>query len=390
MKTQIAIVGGGPAGSLLSHLLDRAGVDNVVLERRSRDYVLGRIRAGVIEHGTVQLLRDAGLGECMDQQGDVHDGVELAFGGRRLRVDFKRLTDKYVMVYGQTQIQDDLYAAAADRDANFVFEAQDVAVHAVTTDSPYLTYTVDASHQRLECDWVAGCDGSHGVTPTVIPDDQRQVFTRDYPFGWLGILSETPPVNDELIYANHERGFALCSMRHSMLSRYYVQCDLEDNIGDWSDDRFWSELTARLPDDVTDHLVTGPSIEKSITPLRSMVVEPMRWGRLLLAGDAAHIVPPTGAKGLNLALGDVTYLFRAFEQFYADGSTTGLDDYSETALLRVWKSVRFSWWMTTLLHRFPDRDDGFDRRIQQTELEYLADSEAYRRILAENYVGLPL
>lgn len=390
MKTQVAIIGGGPAGSLLSCLLDRAGIDNVVLERRSRDYVLGRIRAGVIEHGTVQMLREAGLGGRMDQQGDVHDGVELAFGGRRLHIDFRGLTGKYVMVYGQTQIQEDLYAAAADRQADFVFEALDVAVHNVQSEAPYVTYTVDGSHERLDCEWVAGCDGSHGVTPTVIPEDARQVFTRDYPFGWLGILSETPPVNDELIYANHERGFALCSMRHSMLSRYYVQCDLGDRVDDWSDDRFWTELTARLPEDVGERLVTGPSIEKSITPLRSAVAEPMRWGRLLLAGDAAHTVPPTGAKGLNLALGDVTYLFRALEQYYTDGSAKGLDDYSEIALLRVWKSVRFSWWMTTLLHRFPDLDDGFDRRIQQTELEYLADSEPYRRTLAENYVGLPL
>jgi len=390
MRTQVAIIGGGPAGSLLSHLLDDEGIDNVVLEQRSRDYVLGRIRAGVIEHGTADVLRAAGLGERLDREGMIHEGVGLAFGGRRLRVDFASLTGKYVMIYGQTQIQEDLYEAATARDARFVFEADDVALHDIQSESPWVTCTIDGASERLDCDFVAGCDGSHGVSPTVIPAGARRTFTRDYPFGWLGILSETAPIDEELIYANHERGFALCSMRHAHLSRYYVQCRLKDDIEDWSDDRFWSELVSRLPAEATADLETGPSIEKSITPLRSFVAEPMQWGRLFLAGDAAHTVPPTGAKGLNLALGDVVYLSWAFRDHYHRADDRGLEGYSDRALLRAWKSVRFSWWMTTLLHRFPETDDGFDRRLQQTELEYLASSRAAQQSLAENYVGLPL
>ena len=389
LRTQVAIIGGGPAGSLLSHLLQQEGIDSVVLERRSRDYVLSRIRAGVLEHGSVHTLRAAALGRRMNRQGYVHDGVYLAFGGRRLRIDFAALTGRFVMIYGQTEVQHDLYAALDDRPASIFFEADDVRLQGVAGDAPSVTYRKEGQEHRIDCEWIAGCDGSHGVSHSSVPAGLLRTFERVYPFGWLGILSETPPVSEELIYANHERGFALCSMRNENLSRYYVQCPLEDSPDDWSDDRFWDELKTRLPDDVSDRLVTGPSIEKSITPLRSFVAEPMRYGRLLLAGDAAHIVPPTGAKGLNLAISDVVYLARALTDRYATGSTGGLDAYSETALRRVWKAVRFSWWMTTVMHRFPDQD-GFDRRIQQAELDLLATSEPTRAALADNYTGLPL
>jgi p-hydroxybenzoate 3-monooxygenase len=388
-RTQVAIIGGGPAGSLLSHLLHLRGIESVVLERRSRDHVLSRIRAGVLEHGSAQTLVEAGIGDRMRRQGFVHDGVELAFGGRRLRIDFAGLTGRAVTVYGQTEVQHDLYEAIDARDGSIVFDAEDVRLHDITTERPAVTYRESGVEHRLEADWIAGCDGYHGPSRGAIPANLLTTYERVYPFGWLGILSETPPVSNELIYANHERGFALCSMRHERLSRYYVQVPVEDRPEDWSDDRFWSELAARLPQDAVDDLVTGPSIEKSIAPLRSFVAEPMRHGRLLLAGDAAHIVPPTGAKGLNLAMSDVVYLARAFEDHYGSGSTTGLDGYSATALDRVWKAVRFSWWMTTVLHRFPDTD-AFDFQIQQAELGLLADLEAARANLAANYVGLPI
>ncbi|MFA9430236.1 4-hydroxybenzoate 3-monooxygenase [Egicoccus sp. AB-alg2] len=388
-RTQVAIIGGGPAGSLLSHLLRRHGVESVVLERRSRDYVLSRIRAGVLEHGSVQTLTEAGLGERLHREGFEHEGVYLAFGGRRLRIDFTALTGRSVTVYGQTEVQHDLYDAVEAHDGAIVFEAEDVALHDVDGDRPVVTYTKDGVEHRLEADWIAGCDGYHGPSRAAIPAHVLTTYERVYPFGWLGILSRTPPVSDELIYANHERGFALCSMRNENLSRYYVQAPLEDSPDDWSDDRFWSELVARLPQETTEKLVTGPSIEKSIAPLRSFVAEPMRYGRLLLAGDAAHIVPPTGAKGLNLAMSDVVYLWRALVDHYASGTTTGLDEYSATALRRVWKAVRFSWWMTTVMHRFPDTD-AFDFQLQQAELELLEDLEVARANLAENYVGLPI
>ena len=389
MRTQVAIIGGGPAGALLSLLLQRHGIDSVVLERRPRAYVLSRIRAGVLEHGTAETLRELGIGDRMAREGFVHDGVNLAFLGRRLHIDFQQLVGRPVVIYGQTEVQHDLYDAMDARGVPIIDEAPDVALHGIGTATPYVTFTRDGREQRIDCEWVAGCDGYHGVSRASIPDDILRTYERVYPFGWLGILSETPPVNDELIYANHERGFALCSMRHEMLSRYYVQCPTDADTAEWPDDRFWEELAARLPEDVAADLVTGPSIEKSITPLRSFVAEPMRHGRLLLAGDAAHIVPPTGAKGLNLAVSDVVYLADALADDLANGSTTGVDNYSDHACLRVWKAVRFSWWMTTMLHRFPDTDDAFDRRIQETELSYLESSQAARTAFAENYTGLP-
>ena len=388
MRTQVAIIGGGPAGTLLSHILDHHGIESVVLERRSQEYVLSRIRAGVLEQGGADLLRTYGLGDRMDREGFVHEGIFLAFAGRRFRIDFEALTGSSVMVYGQTEVQKDLYEAHAAGGATLIDEAEDVALHDLDGDAPYVTFTKDGVAERLDCDFIAGCDGYHGVSRASIPDAVLRTFERIYPFGWLGVLSETPPVNDELIYANHERGFALCSMRHEMLSRYYVQCPLDADIDQWPDDRFWEELKTRLPVDVAERMVTGPSIEKSIAPLRSFVAEPMRFGKLFLAGDAAHIVPPTGAKGLNLAISDVAYLSEALIAHYRDGSDAALDAYSDTALARVWKAVRFSWWMTTLMHRFPD-DGAFGLKIQESELDYLSSSAAAQKALAENYVGLP-
>jgi p-hydroxybenzoate 3-monooxygenase len=385
----VVIVGGGPAGLLLARLLHLEGIESVILERQTREHVIGRIRAGVMEWGTADTLRSAGAGERMDRQGIVHDGVGLSFSGRHVRVDFRGLTGKGVMVYGQTQVTKDLYALVDASGIAVVDQAEDVTPHDVTGTSPHVTFTLDGASHRIDCDHVAGCDGYHGVSRTLIPHSVLRTYERVYPFGWLGILSETPPVDKELVYAHSKRGFALCSMRHAMLSRYYVQCPLDDSVDDWPDDRFWGELSARLPADVAGRLVTGPSIEKSLTPLRSFVAEPLRYGRLYLAGDSGHIVPPTGAKGLNLAISDVTFLAAALADAVHRGSTTGLDEYSDRALARVWKAVRFSWWLTTLMHRFPDRGD-FEQRMQETELDYLAGSEAAQLSFAENYTGLPL
>jgi p-hydroxybenzoate 3-monooxygenase len=387
-RVPVVIIGGGPAGLLLARLLHLAGIGSAVLERQTREHVMARVRAGVLEWGTVETLREAGVGHRMDREGAVHDGVGLTFSGRHVRIDFSRLTGKGVMVYGQTQVTADLYAAIDEAGVPLADEVEAVTPHDVAGDAPYVTYTRDGVTHRIDCDYVAGCDGYHGVSRTVIPASVLRTCERTYPFGWLGILSETPPVDAELVYAHHERGFALCSMRHAMLSRYYVQCAVDDTVDDWPDDRFWSELLTRLPKDAAGRLVTGPSVDKSVTPLRSFVAEPLRYGRLFLAGDAGHIVPPTGAKGLNLAVSDVRYLAAALGDAVKGGSTTGLDEYSDRALARVWKAVRFSWWLTTLMHHFPGRSQ-FDQRIQEAELDYLAGSEAAQRSFAENYVGLP-
>ncbi|SDH78089.1 4-hydroxybenzoate 3-monooxygenase [Bosea robiniae] len=389
MRTQVAIIGAGPAGLLLGQLLSRAGIDNIILERRSADYVLSRIRAGVLEQGMVDLLHEAGVGERLDHEGLVHDGFSLAFGGTLHRLDLKDLSGgRTVTVYGQTEVTRDLIEARQALGRPTVYEAENVALHDFDGAAPRLTFQENGEQQELHCDFIAGCDGYHGVSRASVPAGSLQTFERVYPFGWLGLLVDRPPAAHELVYANHERGFALCSMRSAERSRYYVQVPLEEKASNWSDDAFFDELRRRLPAEVAEAVITGPSLEKSIAPLRSFVAEPMRFGRLFLAGDAAHIVPPTGAKGLNLAASDVRYLFDAFREHYREGSNAGLDGYSARALARVWKAERFSWWMTNLLHRFPERD-GFDQRIQQAEFDYLVHSRAAATAVAENYVGLP-
>ncbi len=387
MRTQVCIIGGGPAGLLLSQLLHRAGIESVVLERRSRDYVLSRIRAGVLEWGSVEVLRQAGVGARMDREGFPHEGVYLSAQNRGFRVDFKALTGKQVMVYGQTEVTHDLYGARDAAGGLIVDEAEGVTPHGLDTDAPFVTYVKDGAEHRIDCDFVAGCDGFHGVSRKSIPSAVLREYERVYPFGWLGVLSRTPPCADELIYANHERGFALCSMRNENLSRYYIQAPVDDPLEKWTDQAFWDELRRRIPQEVAESMATGPSIEKSIAPLRSFVAEPMRWGRLFLVGDAAHIVPPTGAKGLNLAVSDVHYLHDGLVRHY-QGDDEGIDRYSERALARVWKATRFSWWFTTTMHRFPDQS-AFDQHIQESELAYLEASTAAQTVLAEQYVGIP-
>lgn len=389
MRTQVGIIGGGPAGLLLSHLLHLRGVESVVLERQTREHVRSRIRAGVLEWGSVEVLRGAGLGERLDREGHVHDGTGVAWAGRQFFfIDIQKHVGRPFMAYGQTRIQEDLDVAADERGAVIIEEAEDVQPHDVETSIPWLSYKRAGEEHRVDCDFIAGCDGSHGVSRTAIPADVLQEFERVYPFGWLGILSETPPL-DQLIYCNSSRGFALASMRNPMLSRYYVQVPEETDIAEWSDDRFWDELKLRFPHDISEQIVTGPSIEKSIAPLRSYVAEPMRFGNLFLAGDSAHVVPPTGAKGLNLAISDAWYLANALGDFYETTSTTGLDEYPEKALRRVWAAVRLSWWLTQLLHRFPGEGE-FNQKIQESELDFLASSPAYQRAIAEQYAGLPL
>lgn len=386
MDTQVAIVGAGPAGSLLALLLHQAGIESVVVERQSRDYVLTRIRAGVLENGSVEVLRAAGVGARMDAQGHVHTQTGIAYGAEHVfYFDIGKYAGSQFVSYGQTEIQLDLYEALDAAGVTILFEADDVEINEPTSDRPFVTCRLNGDDVRIDANQVVGCDGFHGPSKTAIPHLQR--FEKTYPFGWLGILSETPPL-EHLIYANSERGFALCSQRNPMLSRYYVQCPLDDTVDDWSDDRFWTELFARLPDHVASEIVTGPSIEKSIAPLRSFVAEPMRHGNLFLAGDAAHIVPPTGAKGLNLAVSDVFYLSRALTAHYRDGDDAYLDGYSDMALRRVWASVRFSWWMTSLLHRFPDQTD-IDQRLQEAELRLIETSERAQALLCEQYAGLP-
>ena len=388
MRTQVAIIGAGPAGLLLGQLLSRAGIDNIIVEQRSPDYVLGRIRAGILESVTVDALERVGVAARLHDEGLPHDGIELSFNGQRHRIDLHALTGRRVTVYGQTELTRDLMAARQAEGTTTIYEAADVSLHGFDGTRPLVRYRKDDVTHEIECDYIAGCDGFHGVSRQSVPAASTKLFERVYPFGWLGILSDTPPVADELIYAGHERGFALCSMRSKARSRYYVQVPSTERAEDWSDERFWDELRSRLDPQAAESLVTGPSIEKSIAPLRSFVCEPLRFGRLFLAGDAAHIVPPTGAKGLNLAASDVLYLADALAARYQQDDPRELDGYSEKCLRRIWKAERFSWWMTSLLHRFPEAD-AFSSRIQQAELDYLVSSEAACRALAENYVGLP-
>ena len=387
MRTQVAIIGAGPSGLLLGQLLHKYGIDNVVLERHTPSYVLGRIRAGVIEQGAADLLDEAGVGARLHREGLVHDGTQICVEGVRHRIDFKALTGKAVTVYGQTEITRDLMEARAEVDAPSIYEAYEVGLHDFSGIHPRVTYRHDGKNGEITCDFIAGCDGFHGVSRKTVPPGAIKNFERVYPFGWLGLLSDTPPVSDELIYIRHQLGFALCSMRSPTRSRYYLQCSLAEVVDAWPDERFWEELRLRLDDEARSALVTGPSLEKSIAPLRSFVAEPMRFGRLFLAGDASHIVPPTGAKGLNLAASDVYYLSQALVEFYRDKSAAGLDDYSARALARVWKAERFSWWMTTLLHTFPD--SAFEGKMQLAELDYIFNSRIAASALAENYVGLP-
>jgi p-hydroxybenzoate 3-monooxygenase len=387
MRTQVAIIGAGPSGLLLGQLLHRHGIDNIILERHTGEHVLSRIRAGVIEQVAVDLLDEAGVGARMHAEGLVHDGTQLCVDGARHRFDFKELTGKTVMVYGQTEITRDLMDARAAAGLPIVYAAYDVTPHDMFGAHPRVSWRADGKQHEIECDFIAGCDGFHGICRKSVPPGAIKAYERVYPFGWLGLLSDTPPVSPELIYVRHPLGFALCSMRSPTRSRYYIQCSLAEDVDDWPDERFWDELMLRLDDEANAHLVTGPSLEKSIAPLRSFVAEPMRFGRLLLAGDASHIVPPTGAKGLNLAASDVRYLVQGLVEHYREGSSAGLDHYSARALARVWKAERFSWWMTMLLHTFPEGE--FDQKMQGAELDYLFRSRAAATAFAENYVGLP-
>ncbi len=390
MRTSIAIIGAGPAGMFLAHLLAAEGIAAVVLERRDRAYVEGRVRAGVLEQVTTDLMHRLGLGDRLDREGLVHGGTQISLDGSLFRIDMAALTGgSAVTVYGQQEVMHDLFEAAPERGVEIVWNAQDVTLEGLDGDHPVVRWRQDGVAQELQCDYVVGCDGYHGVSRNSIPAHVLRTFERVYPFGWLGILADVPPADHELIYANHERGFALASMRSPTRSRYYIQCGLDEQVEDWSDDRFWDELCLRLGPDAASRVTRGPSFEKSIAPLRSFVSEPMRWGRLFLAGDAAHIVPPTGAKGLNLAASDVIMLSEALIDHYRGGSDAGLDGYSARALARVWKAERFSWWFTSITHRFPDMD-GFARRIQAAEIDYIRGSQAAQRTLAENYVGLPL
>ena len=390
MRTQVAIIGAGPSGLLLGQLLHKAGIDAIIIERQTGDYVLSRIRAGILEQVCIDLMDEAGVGQRMHREGLVHGGFELLIDGQRHRVDMNHLTGgKNVMVYGQTELTRDLMDARAAAGLPTVYQANNVAVHDFDTARPRVTYEKDGQSFEIECDFIAGCDGFHGVCRASAPRNAIKEYEKVYPFGWLGLLSDTPPVCDELIYVNSPRGFALCSQRSKTRSRYYLQVPLTDRIEDWTDDAFWQELRLRLDDEGREKLITGPSIEKSIAPLRSFITEPLRFGRMFLAGDAGHIVPPTGAKGLNLAATDVKYLSSALIEFYQEQSEAGIDSYSERCLKRIWRAERFSWWFTQLMHRFPD-DGAIVAKFQQAELDYLLNSEAGSRTIAENYVGLPL
>lgn len=390
MKTQVAIIGAGPSGLLLGQLLYKAGIENIIIERQSPEYVLGRIRAGVLEQGTVDALTEVGVDARMHQEGLPHDGFDLLFKGKRHRIDLNALTGgKRVMVYGQTEVTKDLMQARQNAGLKTVYNASNVAIADFGGTNPTVSFTAEDQNHRLNARFIAGCDGFHGVCRASVPANQLATYEKVYPFGWLGVLADVPPVAHELIYANTSRGFALCSMRSTTRSRYYVQCPLTDHVDQWSDDDFWAELRRRLDPEAAEQIVTGPSIEKSIAPLRSFVTEPMRFGSLFLAGDAAHIVPPTGAKGLNLAASDVRYLARAFSGYFLDRDEQGIAEYSEKALTRVWKAERFSWWFTSLMHQFP-AEGAFNQKVQEAELAYLVSSKAASTALAENYVGLPL
>lgn len=388
MNTRVVIIGGGPSGLLLSKLLSSEGIDNIVLEKQSKQHVIGRVRAGVLENGTIEMLRLAGVSERLDKEGFMHDGVFLSFKNHGFRIDLKKLTNKNVTVYGQTEVTKDLYDAIEKSNGIIFNNAKEVIPHEINSKNPFVTFKYNGLEKKISCNFVVGCDGYHGISRKIIPKEVITTYERVYPFGWLGILSETPPVSEELIYANHGNGFALASMRNKNLSRYYIQTNLKDDIENWNDKKFWEELKKRLPSDAADRIITGPSIEKSIAPLRSFVCEPMNWKNLYLVGDAAHIVPPTGAKGLNLAVSDVFYLYNAMKEFYLSGNKGSLNTYSQKALSRVWKATRFSWWMTTTFHKFPEQS-SFDQHIQDSELEYLENSIASQTVLAENYVGLP-
>lgn len=389
MRTQVVIIGGGPSGLLLSQLLHLAGVDTIVLERRSRPYVLSRIRAGVLEPGACGLIRAAKVGARMDREGQVHTGFVMSFGSQNIRIDLEDLTGgKTVLVYGQTELTHDLYEARDQLNGSILHEVDDVVLNNLTGESPFVTFLHDGEMQRIDCDYIAGCDGFHGVSRKSIPSKDRTEYEKVYPFNWLGVLSDTRPANKEIVYSRSTAGFALCSMRSDTVSRNYVQCPVTDTPEDWSDDRFWSEFKRRLPDAISDQLETGPSSQKMIAPLRAFISEPMRYGRLFLAGDAAHIVPPTGAKGLNLAASDIYYLSNALIDFYKSGSETGLENYSQRALSRVWKATRFSVFMTKMLHNF-DGSGSFDDRLEDAQLDYMARSKAQQTAIAENYVGLP-
>ena len=388
MNTRVVIIGGGPSGLLLSKLLLSEGIDNIVLEKQSKQHVIGRVRAGVLENGTIEMLRLAGVSERLDKEGFMHDGVFLSFKNHGFRIDLKKLTNKNVTVYGQTEVTKDLYDAIEKSNGIIFNNAKEVIPNEINSKNPFVTFKYNGLEKKISCNFVVGCDGYHGISRKIIPKEVITTYERVYPFGWLGILSETPPVSEELIYANHGNGFALASMRNKNLSRYYIQTNLKDDIENWTDKKFWEELKKRLPSDAADRIITGPSIEKSIAPLRSFVCEPMNWKNLYLVGDAAHIVPPTGAKGLNLAVSDVFYLYNAMKEFYLSGNKGSLNTYSQKALSRVWKATRFSWWMTTTFHKFPEQS-SFDQHIQDSELEYLENSIASQTVLAENYVGLP-
>lgn len=389
MRQQVVIIGAGPAGLLLGCLLDNAGIDNIILERQTKDYVLARIRAGILEQTTVDMLHYAGAGARLAQEGIAHHGVNIAFGQELENIALGASTGgKVVTAYGQTEVTKDLYDLRMKNGSPTIYSAENVAISDFDTSNPTVSYEQDGSSVTISCDLIAGCDGYHGVSRASIPKSAITAFEKIYPFGWLGVLSDTPPVAHEVVYANAPRGFALCSMRSMTRSRYYIQCDLDDKVENWSDDAFWDELKRRLPSQLADEIITGPSLEKSIAPLRSFVAEPLRFGRLLLAGDAAHVVPPTGAKGLNLAFSDIHYLYHAMKTYFADHDDSALDHYSYQALQRVWKTERFSWYLTNLTHRF--NDDPFEQRMKEAELAYITSSEAGRQTLAENYVGLPL